>query len=127
MVNPGIARRSAGMRIILGCISFPFAAIALAQTAPLDGRALFVDQRKGNCAACHKTPTDALLKSASTIGPPLESIKQKYATPADRVRLREAIRDLSNNNPETIMPPYGKHRILTEVEINAIVVYLETL
>ena len=127
MVNPGIARRSAGMRIILGCIIFPFAAIALAQTAPLDGRALFVDQHKGNCAACHKTPTDAFLKSASTIGPPLESIKQKYATPADRVRLREAIRDLSNSNPDTIMPPYGKHRILTEVEINAIVVYLETL
>ena len=126
MVIAGIARRT-GKRIVLGCITYPFAAFVLAQTAPLDGRALFIDQRKGNCTACHKTPTDALLKSASTIGPALESIKQKYATPADRVRLREAIRDISNSNPDTIMPPYGKHRILTEVEINAIVVYLETL
>ena len=128
MVNRWSAFCSVGARIILGCIAtFPVATKISAQPAPLDGRALFIEQRKGNCTACHKTPTDASLKSASDIGPPLESIKQKYATPVDRVRLREAIQDPGKINPNTIMPPYGKHRILSDAEINAIVGYLETL
>ena len=57
----------------------------------------------------------------------MESIKQKYPASADRARLREAIRDMSKTKPDTIMPPYGKHHILTEAEIDAIVAYLETL
>ncbi len=100
---------------------------ATAQSPTLDGRALFIDERKGNCGACHKTPTDALLKGVSIIGPSLESIKQKYPSAADRMRLRNAIWDLGKTAPNTIMPPYGKHRILTDAEINAIVTYLETL
>ena len=128
MVNRGIARCIVGTRVILGCmITFSVGTHVSALTAPRDGRALFIDQHKGNCAACHKTPTDILLKTVSTIGPPLESIKQKYPLPVDRGRLRDAIRDLSKTNPDTIMPPYGKHRILTEAEIDAIVTYLETL
>ncbi|MCY7389907.1 MAG: sulfur oxidation c-type cytochrome SoxX [Burkholderiales bacterium] len=130
MVSRSVACRVVGTRIILGCLSIvvlAFPALAAAQTAIVDGRALFMDERKGNCSACHKTPADTLLKSASNVGPPLESIKQKYAAPVDRLRLREAISDLSKRNPDTIMPPYGKHRILTETEINAIVAYLETL
>lgn len=128
MVNRWSAFSSLGTHIIVGCITtFPLATMASAQSAPLDGRALFIEQRKGNCTACHKAPTDALLKSASDIGPPLESIKQKYATPIDQARLREVIQDPGKINPNTIMPPYGKHRILSDAEINAIVGYLETL
>lgn len=128
MVNQWSALCSVGTHIILGCITtFTFATQASAQSATLDGRALFIEQSKGNCTACHKTPTDASLKSASDIGPPLESIKQKYATPIDRARLRELIQDPGKINPNTIMPPYGKHRILSDAEINAIVGYLETL
>ena len=108
--------------IALTCVSH-----ATAQSPTLDGRTLFIDERKGNCSACHKTPTDALLKSVSNIGPPLEAIKQKYPLAADRMRLRDAIRDLSKTAPSTIMPPYGKHRILSNAEIDAIVIYLETL
>ena len=106
----------------LTCVSH-----AAAQTPTLDGRALFIDERKGNCGACHKTPTDASLKSVSNIGPSLETIKQKYPSAADRMRLRNAIWDLSKTTPNTIMPPYGKHRILSNAEIDAIVIYLETL
>ena len=100
---------------------------ALAQANAVSGQALFAEERKGNCFACHKTPTNASRIGASNIGPPLEAIRQKYATPADRVRLRDSIRDQSAVNASTIMPPYGKHRILTEVEIDDIVAFLETL
>ena len=103
------------------------APLALAQANAIAGKALFAEERKGNCAACHKTPTDAARIGASNIGPPLEAIRQKYPTPADRMRLRDSIRNQSAVNASTIMPPYGKHRILTEAEIDDIVAYLETL
>ena len=116
------------IRVVLGLIvASVCATFVFAQNTPINGRALFINERKGNCTACHKTPTDTSLRSASNIGPPLEAIKQKYPAPADRARLRDAIWDQRNIKPETIMPPYGKHRILTETEIDAIVAYLETL
>jgi sulfur-oxidizing protein SoxX len=129
MVSPAMARRVQAFLTGLCFVSTLFfvATAVGAQPMPADGRALFIDERKGNCSACHKTPTDATLKSASTIGPPLESIRQKYATPADRSRLRNAIWDSSKTAPNIIMPPYGKHRILTDAEIDAILAYLETL
>jgi sulfur-oxidizing protein SoxX len=129
MVSPAMARRDHVFRtnLCFASILVSFITAASAQSMPTDGRALFIDERKGNCSACHKTPTDATLKSASNIGSPLESIKQKYATPADRMRLRNAVWDSSKTLPNTIMPPYGKHRILTDVEIDAILTYLETL
>lgn len=121
------SRRIYCVRLLLGLsVAVGFAEV-LAQANSQNGRALFIDERKGNCVACHKTPTDASLKSASSIGPALESIKQKYPAPADRIRLRNVIIDSSKINPATSMPPYGTHRILSEVEIDAIVAYLETL
>ncbi len=98
-----------------------------AQDNPLDGRSLFFAKHKSNCGACHKTPTDATQKSGSSLASPLQSIKQKYPRPADRARLHNASWDLYNVAPNTIMPRYGKHRILTEGEINAVLTYLETL
>ncbi len=98
---------------------------AVAQDASkLSGRELFTDERKGNCAACHKAPNDANVASQSNIGPVLAGVQSRYP---DRVKLRAAIWDLSAIKPNTIMPPYGKHRILTEAEIDTLVSYLETI
>ena len=113
--------------ILTGIVMFTCTTGASAQDTIRAGRALFVAERKGNCAACHKTPTDTAQKSVSAIGPPLEAIKQKYPAPTDRARLRNVLWDSSKVTPDTIMPPYGKHHILTETEIDAIVTYLETL
>ena len=88
------------------------------------GRAIFLDERKGNCAACHKAPNDPTVKTKSNIGMPLEAVKTRYP---DRAKLRDAIWDLSKSVPNTIMPPYGKNRILSEDEIDALVIYLETI
>ncbi len=124
MVSEAITR---GIYLLL-TLSFAglCAPAAFAQANATTGRALFAEERKGNCSACHKTPTDAARIGASNIGPPLEAIRQKYPTAADRMRLRDSIRDQSAVNASTIMPPYGKHRILTEAEIDDIVAYLET-
>lgn len=128
MVKPRIGDHLSGLgKRCCGFCALAVTTCALAQATPLTGRALFTEEAKGNCIACHKTPTDTSSRGASTIGPPLEAIKQKYPTPGDRVQLKDEIRDVRNKNPASIMPPYGKHRILTEFEIDAIVTYLETL
>jgi sulfur-oxidizing protein SoxX len=126
MTGAQVVRASRLLFLLPGCLTAFIFSVA-AQTVPADGRALFAEERKGNCSACHKTPSDAPMKGASGIGPPLESIRQKYPGAADRARLRDAIVDPGKRNPGTIMPPYGKHRILTETEIDAIVAFLETL
>ncbi len=116
------------LKVIIGFAATSVcAAFVFAQNATMNGRALFGNERKGNCTACHKTPTDASLKGVSNIGPALQEIKQKYPTLADRARLRDAVWDQGKYMPDTIMPPYGKHHILSETEIDAIVAYLETL
>jgi L-cysteine S-thiosulfotransferase len=103
----------------------PVAANATSQTAKISqGRAIFLDERKGNCAACHKAPNDETVKTQSKIGMPLEAVKARYP---DRTKLRDAIWDLSKSVPNTIMPPYGKNRILSDDEIDALVIYLETI
>ena len=95
-----------------------------AQPAASEGRALFTDARRGNCAACHKLPNDPVVKSVSTLGPVLSGLKARFP---ERAKLRAAIWDLGASQPGTSMPPYGKHRILSEAEIDNLVIYLEAL
>ena len=99
-----------------------------AQTAVSNAQTLFTDERKGNCAACHKLPGDTAINSISNLGPALVNLKTRYP---DRAKLRAVIWDNrqadSSKNAQTIMPPYGKNRILTEAEIDTLVRYLETM
>ena len=44
-----------------------------------------------------------------------------------RARLRELIVDPARLNPDTVMPPFGRHRILDAVEIDRLVEYLHAL
>jgi sulfur-oxidizing protein SoxX len=89
-----------------------------------DGRELFLDPAKGRCASCHQAPRDAGVKSLSTIGPPLLGMDERYP---DKARLIEDIADLSRRLPATVMPPYARHRLLTDAEIAAIARYVSTL
>ncbi len=59
-----------------------------------------------------------------TIGPELKDIKSKYP---DRNDLVAILNDETKRNPQTVMPPFGRNRILTEQEINAVVDFLQTL
>jgi sulfur-oxidizing protein SoxX len=45
----------------------------------------------------------------------------------DREKLRQQIWDSRGNDPHTLMPPFGKFRILTDQEIERIIDYLYTL
>jgi sulfur-oxidizing protein SoxX len=99
---------------VAGC-----AALASANVAA--GRKLAHDYQKGNCLACHQIPGDAQAVTSANIGPPLQNIAARFT---DRGKLRAQIWDARSTNPDTVMPPFGSARILTEAEIEKIVDYL---
>jgi sulfur-oxidizing protein SoxX len=94
---------------------------AQAQSAVAEGQKLAFDRSKGNCLTCHEIKGGDL---PGTIGPPLTDLKSKYP---DRNDLVAIVSDESKRNPQTVMPPFGRNRILTEQEINAVVDFLQTL
>jgi sulfur-oxidizing protein SoxX len=94
---------------------------ASAQSAVAEGQKLAFDRGKGNCLTCHEIKGGDL---PGTIGPALKDIKSKYP---DRNELVAILYDETRRNPQTMMPPFGRNRILTDQEINAIVDFLQTL
>jgi L-cysteine S-thiosulfotransferase len=92
-----------------------------AASAQLDGRALAHDVYKGNCLACHQIPGDSSAITSATIGPVLSHMAERFP---DRAVLRAQIWDPGVRNPQTVMPPFGKHKVLSEEEIDAIVDYI---
>ena len=94
---------------------------AHAQSAAAEGQKIAFDRGKGNCLTCHVIKGGDL---PGTIGPKLTNIKSKYP---DRNELVAILYDETKRNPQTVMPPFGRNRILTDKEINAIVDFLQTL
>lgn len=98
--------------------------MGLAAEAVMDGRKIALDQAKGNCISCHAIPNDPKVESAGNVGPPFIMMKERFP---DRAKLRAQIWDSTQANPRTAMPPFGKHRILTEQEIDQVVEYVQSL
>jgi L-cysteine S-thiosulfotransferase len=94
---------------------------ASAQAGVSEGQKLAFDRGKGNCLSCHDIKGGDF---PGTIGPPLKDIRSKYP---DRNDLVAILSDETKRNPLTVMPPFGRNRILTGEEINAIVDFLQTL
>lgn len=85
------------------------------------GKKLAEARDKGNCLACHAFDDGEL---PGTIGPPLVHMKLRFP---DKAALRAQIWDPTARNPDTLMPPFGKHGILSEQEIDLVVDYIQTL
>jgi sulfur-oxidizing protein SoxX len=86
-----------------------------------EGQKIAFDRKKGNCLACHNIK-DA--PSPGNIAPALLAMKTRYPTKED---LRKQIWDATIKNPESTMPPFGKHGILSEAELEKVVEYIWTL
>ncbi len=117
-----VDRHSPGLLVaaLIIAATLPFGA-AHAQSKAAEGEKLAFDRGKGNCLSCHEIRGGDL---PGTIGPALKDIKSKYP---DRNDLVAILTDESRRNPQTAMPPFGRNRILTEQEIDAIVDFLQTL
>jgi sulfur-oxidizing protein SoxX len=109
------------LMLALLCGALACASPASAQSAVAEGQKLAFDRGKGNCLTCHVIKGGDL---PGTIGPELIDIKKKYP---NRDELVAIVFDETKRNPLTVMPPFGRNRILTEKEINAVVDFLQTL
>jgi len=85
------------------------------------GLKLALDKNKGNCVACHAIPSDPKIEAAGNIGPPLAGIKERFP---DRAKVRAQIWDATVANPESVMPPFGRNKVLTEQEIDQVTDYV---
>jgi L-cysteine S-thiosulfotransferase len=107
------------LALVIG--AFVSAATGHAQSAAAEGQKLAFDRSKGNCLTCHAIKGGNL---PGSIGPELVDIKSKFPNREDLVAI---ITDETTRNPLTVMPPFGRNRILTPKEIDAVVDFLQTL
>ena len=86
-----------------------------------EGKKLAFDRKKGNCLAWLLIVDGEL---AGNNGPPLIAMKARFP---DKSVLFDQIWDPTKMDPNSFMPPLGKHGALTKNEINKIIEYLYTL
>jgi sulfur-oxidizing protein SoxX len=98
------------------------AAAAWGQSA--DGRDLFTRPDKGNCIACHQVPEGSGPAVRADVGPRLDAARLKGW---DRKRLRGILDDPTLANPDSVMPPYGRHHLLEAREIERVIDFLHAL
>jgi sulfur-oxidizing protein SoxX len=111
-------RFHAVLAVTLAAIAFP----ARAQKSAAPEAFLRVD--KGHCIACHQLPEGIWPATRADLGPRLEGARMRAL---GRAKLRELLQDPTRSNPDTLMPPYGRHRILEADEIERLVEYLHAL
>jgi len=93
-----------------------------AEKTPVEqGKEIAFDTKKGNCLACHKIEGGSL---PGNIGPALVNMQARFP---DKQKLRDQIVDATKANPNTIMPPFGKYKILSDDELNKVVEFIYTL
>ena len=108
--------------VLAGQFIIPSMASAAEGTSVIEkGKELAFDRMKGNCLACHNIPGGA---SPGNIAPALIAMQTRYP---DKAALRSQIWDATVKNPESTMPPFGKHGALSEDELDAVVEFIWTL
>jgi len=128
MVKKSRILSAQGSRSVLPVLVLVFSLLVLVvesrvygSETPAAGQLLAMDRSKGNCLACHVIADG---EQPGNIGPPLFAMKARFP---DRDILFKQIWDSTQRNPETRMPPFGRHGILNKEEIDLIIEYLYTL
>lgn len=90
-----------------------------AQAAMIEaGKKLAFDRSMGNCLACHYIDGG---QSPGSIGPPLIAMSVRFP---DKDKLRAQIWDATIANPESAMPPFGSHHILSDEQLDQVVEFI---
>jgi len=94
------------------------AAVAKQEVKPIvmDPMKIMTDANIGNCTACHSIPSEPSI-TAGDIGPPFYDMKNRFP---DIAKLKASIADQKVIKPETIMPPFGRNKILTPEQIDVV-------
>ncbi len=107
--------------MLLGTMTLVPQVVVADEALAAKGKKIAENRKKGNCFACHNYEGAHL---AGNVGPPLVAMKSRFP---DKVKLRAQIWDATKLNPNTMMPPFGRHEILSEKEIDAITEWVLTL
>jgi sulfur-oxidizing protein SoxX len=99
----------------------PGAGMAAPSIPAHPGKVLAFSVVKGNCLACHGMPTLDDVEQPGNSGPPLLAMQARFP---DKQLLRAKIWDASSSRPDTFMPLYGKHQVLSEAEIDLILDFI---
>jgi len=107
--------------VFAGSLLLGGVAVAADDAAVKEGKQIAFDRSLGNCLACHMVDDG---ESPGDLGPPMVAMKARFPNRKD---LYNRLWDASKLNPETRMPPFGKHMILTHEQIEKVIDYLYTL
>lgn len=102
----------------------PAPAAAPAPKKEETGKDIAYNRAKGNCLACHGMPSQPDAESTGLYGPPLIAMSARFP---DKARLRAQIWDATAINPNSSMVPFGKHKVLTEQEIDKVTDFIYSL
>jgi len=120
-----------GALLLQGCKTTPGSSAAApaaeakkeaAKPLEMDPKKLFSSSAKGtgNCSACHAIPADPSIV-AGDIAPPIIGMKGRFK---DIDALKAAIADQKKFSPDTIMPPFGRNKLLTPEQIDVLAQYI---
>ncbi|MCW8931739.1 MAG: sulfur oxidation c-type cytochrome SoxX [Gammaproteobacteria bacterium] len=105
----------------LGLASTTVSAAEVSQANIEKGQAIAFSRKKGNCLACHTIKGGKL---AGNIAPPLVAMQQRFP---DKAKLRAQIYDSTVANPDSIMPPFGRHKVISDEEIDLVTDFIYQL
>lgn len=118
-ITARIVNTAASVAVLIGCLSLAAPAVSVAADAE-KGKDIAFNKKKGNCLACHDIKGGNL---PGNIGPPLIAIAARFS----KEDLKNQIADATVKNPNSIMPPFGSHQILSSEEIDHVVEFIYTL
>jgi sulfur-oxidizing protein SoxX len=121
-------KRSATTGIAAAFLALAGVAVAEVEMPELDlngdaeeGKAIAMDRSRGNCIACHMIPGG---DSPGAIGPALIAMQTRYPS---KHAIAVQVWDPTVKNPDVVMPPFGKHGILSEEEFVDVIEYVWSL
>ena len=107
--------------ILCGALMLGSTTASASEATIAEGKKLSFNRKKGNCLACHAIAGGSL---PGNIGPPLIAMKARFP---DKAVLRAQIWNASAKNPNSIMPPFGRHNMLSDSEIDKITDFIHSL
>jgi sulfur-oxidizing protein SoxX len=88
------------------------------------GKEISFNHEKGHCLSCHGFPTQPDAEQSGNSGPPIIAMQARFP---DKTVLRAKIWDATASHPTSFMPPFGKHKILNDDEIDKVVDFIYSL
>jgi L-cysteine S-thiosulfotransferase len=119
-----VERKSAAPVFVLAAMLAVASGSVQSANPVLAGKEIVFDRAKGNCLACHGFPTIPDAEQTGNSGPPIIAMQARFP---DKAKLRAMIWDATVSNSSSFMPPFGKHQVLNEEEIDKVVDFVHSL